>query len=78
MDLSHDPRPGQHDPAAPRAGEPSRFLGLWFSCAGQYARATKDPSGAAYVGHCPECGKQARFPIGPGGTDARTFTVSCR
>ena len=71
------PQTPHAQPGSPSA-KPGRFLSLWFSCAALYARATRDRDGSAYVGHCPRCGKQARFPIGPGGTDARAFTVSCR
>lgn len=63
------------DPTERRGG--GRFLRLWFSCAGTYARATIDPSGASYVGRCPKCSKSITFPIGPGGTSQRVFEVTC-
>lgn len=59
-------------------GTPRPFLGLYFSCSGQYSRANKTADGKAYVGRCPRCAQCVRFPIGEGGTSRRFFEVSCR
>jgi hypothetical protein len=64
--------------AMPRAGEDRTFLRLWFACSSQYARAYKSADGTAYTGRCPTCQKCIQFPVGPGGTSQRSFTVSCR
>ena len=62
------------------AGEPEGrpYLRLWFACAGQYLRAYRNASGTEYNSRCPKCGQAVRFPIGPGGTSDRFFTVDCR
>lgn len=60
-----------------RKGAPRPFLGLHFTCSGQYARANKTADGKAYLGRCPRCGACVKFPIGEGGTDRRFFEVSC-
>ena len=62
----------------PASGERARFLMLWFSCANVYGRAYRSPDGKRYRGQCPACGQCVNFGIGAGGTDTRTFEVSCR
>jgi len=59
-------------------GKPRPFLGLHFTCSGQYVRANKTADGKAYLGRCPQCAKCVRFGIGQGGTSRRFFEVSCR
>ena len=61
-----------------RSGSPRPFLGLHFTCSGQYSRASKTADGTAYMGRCPKCAKCVRFAIGSGGTSRRFFEVSCR
>ncbi|MAT70587.1 MAG: hypothetical protein CMJ58_13800 [Planctomycetaceae bacterium] len=56
--------------------ESSRFLGVQFDCCGVYSRIYMNRQGDAYVGHCPRCAKRVQFGVGPGGTDARFFSVS--
>ncbi len=51
------------------------FLGVNFACCGVYSRVYRNPEQTAYVGHCPRCARKVRFEIGPGGSDARFFTV---
>lgn len=53
------------------------FLRLFYRCANAYTRAYKSPDGSAYVGICPQCGKQTRFAVGEGGTNQRSFEMSC-
>jgi hypothetical protein len=73
--LRPTPRPGQ-EPAGSADGRP--YLRLWYACAGQYLRAYRNASGTEYNSRCPKCGQAVRFPIGPGGTSDRFFTVDCR
>ena len=54
------------------------FLRLYFRCSGDYLRIYRNAQGTAYLARCPSCGKSMRFLVGPGGTDQRTFEVSCR
>ena len=67
LDLSTGPRGGAPAPAA------RPFLSVLFKCCGAYARVHKSRDGLAYAGHCPKCARPVRFPVGPGGTTARTF-----
>ncbi|MFN8815581.1 MAG: hypothetical protein ACK5ZV_02500, partial [bacterium] len=53
-------------------------LRRWVTWAGGYARANKLADGTAYVGRCPGCGAAVRFEVGPGGSNRRSFTVSCK
>lgn len=76
LDLSTPAATPGAEPAQP-AGQPRPFLSLWFRCSGQYARAYRQRDGSCYIGHCPKCAQAVRFPIGPGGTGERSFTVSC-
>lgn len=68
-----------HDPAGPddAAARGRPWLSLWFTCANTYTRAYRNAAGTGYEGRCPKCGKSIRFMIGPGGTNQRTFQVSC-
>lgn len=52
-----------------------KFVGVKFDCCATYARIYINREQTAYVGNCPRCAKQVRLRIGPGGTDARFFTV---
>ncbi len=56
-------------------GAPS--LQVYFACANAYTRVFRRPGNDAYLARCPRCGKSMRFPVGPGGTSTRSFTVSC-
>lgn len=61
--------------AASPLGRP--FLRLFFRCANKYSRVYRNAAGTAYDARCPTCGKTMRFAVGPGGSSARFFTVSC-
>ena len=52
-----------------------RFLGVHFACCDIYSRVYLNREGTQYQGNCPRCGRQVRFQVGPGGTDARFFTA---
>ena len=60
--------------SAPAAGS-RPFLSVHFACCNVYLRLYRAPGAAEYAGRCPRCGKSVRFPVGEGGTDARTFRV---
>lgn len=72
LDLSSDPP--QRRESGRGSGRP--FLGVRFACCDIYQRIYPNREGTAYEGACPRCGKQVRFLIGSGGTDARFFEVS--
>ena len=74
LDLSSDPPSPRGVPAGQGGGRP--FLGLHFVCCDVYTRIYPNREQTAYEGACPRCGRPVRFLIGPGGTDARFFTVS--
>jgi len=62
-----------------REGKPSGarpFLGIHFECCRTYARIYLNRQRTAYVGHCPRCARPVSFRVGPGGSDARFFSVS--
>lgn len=66
--------------AAPNAppGPSKPFLRVFFKCANAYVRAGMSPAGDSYLARCPACGQTKRFVVGPGGTDQRSFMLSCR
>ncbi len=70
LDLSSD---GPSANSLP--GKAQSFLGVHFTCCDVYARVYPNRDHTAYVGHCPRCAKRVSFQIGPGGTDARFFSV---
>ncbi len=63
-------------PRAP-APAPRPWIGVRFTCAGAYVRVYRKPEDKAYNARCPRCGRCVRFAVGPGGTSARFFEVSC-
>ncbi|HEX8914033.1 MAG TPA: hypothetical protein VF796_16920 [Humisphaera sp.] len=81
LELSDRARSALSDPsqAAPAAPTPSRtprpFLSVHFECCGVYQRVYRSPDGREYAGRCPRCAAPVRFPVGPGGTSTRSFTV---
>jgi hypothetical protein len=82
LDLSGRPADLPH-PSAPKpdgAGRPSAggYLRIFFACSNSYARAQRTPAGDAYTARCPTCGQTKRFVIGEGGTNQRSFVLSCR
>lgn len=52
-----------------------RFVGVRFACCDVYSRIYINREGTAYQGNCPRCMKKLTLKVGPGGTDARFFTV---
>ena len=71
----------QQQPAHPSHASAGRtanpWIGVRFTCAGQYLRVYRKPDAPAYVARCPKCAKCVRFRVGQGGSDARMFDVSC-
>ncbi|MEL6394401.1 MAG: hypothetical protein AAFQ71_00235 [Planctomycetota bacterium] len=53
------------------------WLGVRFTCAGQYVRVYRRPDGSAYDARCPKCGRIIKFRVGQGGSDDRFFEISC-
>lgn len=71
-------RSGPIQPAAGGTGRtPNPWIGVRFTCAGQYVRVFRTPDAPAYLARCPKCAKCVRFRVGQGGSDARMFDVSC-
>jgi len=74
-----EPRPAQGaGSGSPEKTAPGarRFVGVRFDCCGVYVRVYVNRDETAYEGRCPRCCRWIRLEIGPGGTDARFFTVS--
>lgn len=65
------------DHTNPRENTARPFLGIRFTCSGQYVRVYRSCTGDRYDARCPRCGKQVCFRVGPGGTHQRFFEVSC-
>jgi hypothetical protein len=72
LDLSSD---FEFSPPTSEAGGRS-FVGIRFVCCDVYTRIYINRSRTAYQGACPRCARAVELRIGPGGTDARFFTVS--
>jgi len=53
------------------------WIGVHFVCANRYVRVHRRADGSGYLARCPACGREVRFRVGEGGTDARLFEVSC-
>lgn len=70
-----DSGPDRPSRPAASADEAHRYLGIHFACCSVYARIYVNREGLSYVGYCPRCGRRIEFQIGPGGTDARFFSV---
>ena len=62
-------------PAGNRGGS-RPFVGVRFACCDVYLRIYINREQTAYRGACPRCARRIELKIGPGGTDARFFTVS--
>jgi hypothetical protein len=73
LDIVDDP---YNNTAANREGTGRRFVGVHFACCDIYTRVYVNRDETAYEGNCPKCRKRVQLRIGPGGTDARFFTVS--
>jgi hypothetical protein len=71
--MKRETRSNRSGPDGSAQGRP--FLSVNFACCSVYQRIYRNVEGTAYVGHCPKCGKSVRFPVGPGGTEARQFIV---
>jgi hypothetical protein len=70
LDLS-----SEHTPGPSAAGSGRSFIGMRFDCCQVYTRIYINRQATAYVGNCPRCLKKVELKIGPGGTDARFFSV---
>jgi hypothetical protein len=64
-------------PTHPEAAPQRPWIGVRFLCAGAYVRVTREPDGTRYVARCPRCAQPVHFRVGPDGTSARFFDVSC-
>lgn len=55
------------------------WLGVRFTCSGQYQRVYRNAAGTEYMARCAKCSKCMRFKVGSGdgATDRRFFNVSC-
>jgi hypothetical protein len=76
LDLRED------DPRKPaatgHATPPARpILHVYFQCANAYQRVLRSVDGTSYTARCPKCGIAKHFLVGPGGSDQRTFRLSC-
>ena len=74
LDLQTTGAP-ESPPAAVGGSGPRPFLSVQFACCNVYQRVYRDADGKAYRGRCPRCGTPVRFPVGEGGTSARSFIV---
>lgn len=63
---------------AKEAGGPDArpWIGVLFECCGAYLRIYRDPAIDRYEGKCPECGRQVRVKVGPGGVKSRVFRAT--
>lgn len=52
-------------------------LQVFFACANAYQRVLRSFDGQSYTARCPKCGMVKQFLVGPGGSDQRTFRLSC-
>ena len=76
LDLTEDdPRKGP--PAAAGSRSPRPSLQVYFACANAYQRVLRSFDGQSYTARCPKCGMSKQFLVGPGGSDQRTFRLSC-
>ena len=75
LDVSSDDFSGGRRPVeSSPGGRP--FVGIRFRCCDVYTRIYINRQRMSYRGACPRCGLPVELRIGPGGTDARFFTVS--
>jgi len=51
---------------------------VYFKCAKAYLVVLRDVVGTGYCARCPNCGITKNFVVGKGGTNQRTFTLSCK
>lgn len=68
-------------PPGERYAKPSErpWLGVRFTCSGQYQRVYRNVAGTEYVARCTKCSKCMKFRVGSGegASDQRFFNVSC-
>ena len=69
---------GRAEADASAAGQNLRpALQVYFKCAHAYCRVLRNVEGTGYTARCPKCGVTQQFQVGPGGTNRRTFMLSC-
>ena len=79
LDISEpDPRKGaQLSSGQPGSPGPRPSLSVYFKCANAYLRVLRAADGSGYTARCPRCGVVKNFVVASGGSDQRTFTLSC-
>ncbi|MEI7658005.1 MAG: hypothetical protein WCK33_08075 [Phycisphaerae bacterium] len=70
-----DPWRGDQPASSPQAPRPA--LQVYFRCANAYQKVLRAVDGQTYTARCPKCGMVKQFVVGPGGSDQRTFRLSC-
>ena len=76
LDL-REPDPWKGRSTTPGAGPSRPSLQVYFTCANAYQRVLRSFDGQSYTARCPKCGLVKHFLVGPGGSDQRTFRLSC-
>lgn len=74
--TEEDPRRGDRLPSTPPTPRPA--LQVYFQCANAYQKVLRAVDGHSYTARCPKCGMIKQFVVGPGGSDQRTFRLSCQ
>lgn len=75
IDLVEGDRGPSPAAAGSETGRPA--IRVYFKCAKAYLVVLRDVVGTGYCARCPKCGVVKNFVVGSGGTNQRTFTLSC-